>query len=80
MAGIGLKLNRLFEKRTISAYLAGFAYSSMSTVTPMLVVILNILLMSHFLLLFGALYLYLCPADGGSFQFCTLEVHVRCDL
>ena len=49
MAGIGLKLNKIFEKKTISAYLAGFAYSSMSTVTPMLVVILNILLMSHFL-------------------------------
>ena len=41
MAGIGLKLNKIFEKKTISAYLAGFAYSSMSTVTPMLVVILN---------------------------------------
>ena len=49
MAGIGIKLNRLFEKNTLTTHLAGFAYSSMSTVTPMLVVILNILLMSHFL-------------------------------
>lgn len=49
MAGIGIKLNRIFEKNTITTHLAGFAYSSMSTVTPMLVVILNILLMSHFL-------------------------------
>lgn len=49
MAGIGLKLNRIFGKNTVSSYLAGFAYSSMSTVTPMLVVILNILLMSYFL-------------------------------
>ena len=49
MAGIGVKLNKIFEKNTISTFLAGFAYSSMSTVTPMLVVILNILLMQHFL-------------------------------
>lgn len=49
MAGIGLKLNRIFSKNTITSYLAGFAYSSVSTVTPMLVVILNILLMGYFL-------------------------------
>ncbi len=49
MAGIGIKLNKIFEKKTITSYLAGFAYSSMSTVTPMLVVILNILLMSYVL-------------------------------
>lgn len=49
MAGIGIKLNNIFEKNTLTTHLAGFAYSSMSTVTPMLVVILNILLMSYFL-------------------------------
>ena len=49
MAGIGVKLNNIFEKNTISTHLAGFAYSSMSTVTPMLAVILNILLMGYFL-------------------------------
>lgn len=49
MAGIGLKLNRIFRKNTITSYLAGFVYSSVSTVAPMLVVILNILLMEHFL-------------------------------
>ena len=49
MAGIGVKLNNIFEKNTIASHLAGFAYSSMSTVTPMLAVILNILLMGYFL-------------------------------
>lgn len=49
MAGIGVKLNRIFRKKSITAYLAGFAYSSMSTVTPIFVVILNILLMGYFL-------------------------------
>ena len=49
MAGIGIKLNRIFEKNTIATNLAGFAYSTMSTVTPMLVVILNVVLMEYFL-------------------------------
>ena len=49
MAGIGVKLSNIFEKNTIATHLAGFAYSSMSTVTPMLAVILNILLMGYFL-------------------------------
>lgn len=47
MAGIGVKLNHIFRKKSIMAYLAGFAYSSMSTVTPIFVVILNIMLMSY---------------------------------
>lgn len=49
MAGIGTKLTKIFEKSTITTYLIGFGYSSMSTVTPMFVIILNILLMGHFL-------------------------------
>lgn len=49
MAGIGIKLNKIFEKNTIVSSLAGFAYSTMSTVTPMLVVILNVALMGYFL-------------------------------
>lgn len=49
MEGIGKKLSRIFEKSTITTYLVGFGYSSMSTVTPMFVIILNILLMGHFL-------------------------------
>lgn len=49
MAGIGVKLNRIFEKNTIVTNLAGFAYSTMSTVTPMVVVILNVVLMEYFL-------------------------------
>ena len=49
MATIGNKLSKIFEKNTLTTYLIGFAYSSMSTVTPMFVVILNIVLMGHFL-------------------------------
>ncbi len=46
MAGIGVKLNQIFEKETIAMNLIGFGYSMMITVTPMFVVIGNIMLMS----------------------------------
>lgn len=49
MAGIGVKLNNIFRKKSIVAYLAGLIYSSLSTVTPVFVVILDILLMGHLL-------------------------------
>ena len=46
MAGIGVRLNRIFGKETIAMNLVGFGYSMMITVTPMFVVIGNIMLMS----------------------------------
>lgn len=49
MAGIGTKLTNIFEKDTVTTDLIGFGYSSISTVAPMFAVILNILLMGHFL-------------------------------
>ena len=49
MAGIGIKLNKIFGKETITTNLIGFGYSTMVTVAPMFVVIGNILLMSYFL-------------------------------
>lgn len=49
MAGVGVKLNRIFERKSILADLIGFAYSLVITVAPMLVIILNILLMGWIL-------------------------------
>jgi len=49
MAGIGVKLNKIFGKETITTNLIGFGYSSIVTVAPMFVVIGNIILMSYFL-------------------------------
>lgn len=46
MAGIGVKLNRIFEKNSILANLFGFIYSSSITIAPMVLVIGVILLMS----------------------------------
>lgn len=45
MAGVGVRLNRIFEKRSIAADIAGFTYSIVITIAPTLVVILGILLM-----------------------------------
>ncbi|MBR6151357.1 MAG: exopolysaccharide Pel transporter PelG [Lachnospiraceae bacterium] len=49
MAGIGIKLTKIFGKETITTNLIGFGYSTMVTVAPMFVIIGNILLMSYFL-------------------------------
>lgn len=49
MAGIGVKLNSIFEKKSIMADFIGFAYSTIVTVAPMFVVILDILLMGYVL-------------------------------
>lgn len=46
MAGIGVKLQKIYDKKSIAAHLAGFVYSTVSTVAPMFVVIGNIMLMS----------------------------------
>lgn len=49
MAGVGVRLNRIFEKKSIMADMVGFVYSLIITVAPMLVIILNILLMGWIL-------------------------------
>ena len=49
MAGIGLRLNRIFGKGTILSNVVGVGYSAGVTVTPMFVIIGNVLLMSKVL-------------------------------
>lgn len=49
MAGIGVKLNRIFEKNTITTNLLGFGYSAVVTIAPMFLVIFDILLMGKVL-------------------------------
>ena len=39
MAGVGIKLNRIFEKQSLAAHVYGFGYSAVITVAPMFVVI-----------------------------------------
>lgn len=45
MAGVGVKLNRIFQKKSITASFIGFIYSLVVTIAPVLLVIGNILLM-----------------------------------
>lgn len=49
MAGIGIKLNRIFEKNTITTNMIGFGYSAVVTIAPMFLVIADILLMGNYL-------------------------------
>ena len=49
MAGIGIRLNKIFKRHTLIHTLYGSGYSMMATVTPMLVVIGTMLLMYIFL-------------------------------
>lgn len=57
MAGVGVKLNRIFKKDSIAVDIAGFTYSIVITIAPMLVVIAGILLMGWVLGLGEAAYL-----------------------
>lgn len=49
MAGIGIRLNRIFDKKSIISNLYGFFYSTMVTIAPMFLVIGTILIMGKFL-------------------------------
>ncbi len=45
MAGIGVRLNRIFEKNTLTTDLIGFAYSMVITIAPMMVIIICLICM-----------------------------------
>lgn len=49
MAGIGVKLNNIYRKNTITTNIVGFFYSTVVTIAPVLVVIINLVLMQYFL-------------------------------
>ena len=45
MAGIGVKLNKIYKKNTVTTDIIGFFYSTVVTIAPILVVIINLVLM-----------------------------------
>ncbi len=49
MAGIGVRLNKIFSKNTIATNLMGFGYSTVVTIAPMLLVITAVLIMEYLL-------------------------------
>lgn len=49
MAGIGVRLNKIFSRKTITTNLVGFGYSTVITVAPMFLVIVSIMLMQFLL-------------------------------
>ena len=57
MAGIGIKLNKIYGKRTIVSSLYGIGLSVIYTIAPMLVIMGSLLLM-YFLLGFDSVNYY----------------------
>ena len=49
MAGIGVKLNNIYGKRTLTTNIIGMGYSTVMTIAPMLTVIGALCIMEHFL-------------------------------
>lgn len=49
MAGIGVKLTKIYQKNTITTNIVGFFYSTVVTIAPVLVVIINLMLMQYIL-------------------------------
>lgn len=49
MAGIGIKLNKIYEKRTVTTNLLGIGYSAVITIAPMFLIILSIIAMQYLL-------------------------------
>ena len=49
MAGIGVRLNKIFSKNTITTNLFGYGYSMVITIAPMFLVIIAVLLMQTLL-------------------------------
>lgn len=93
MAGIGVKLNNIYGKNTLTTDLIGIGYSTVVTIEPMLAVIGALTFMEYFLdfssvelyhkgtfFLYGALYLHFRSADGLAIQLGALKIHVGCDL
>ena len=91
MAGIGIKLNKFFDKGTVTGYLAGSGYSVVTTIAPMLLVIADILAMQKILgysdaaygsrQLFQAtmLYIFVFALLASAFRVGTACYLVQCD-
>ncbi len=47
MAGIGIRLRKIYKRNTIGSYLYGFLYSAVTTIAPMFVVIIAIVLIQY---------------------------------
>ena len=71
MAGIGVKLNKIYQKNTITTNIVGFFYSTVVTIAPVLVVIINLMLMQRVLKFNTVRYI-----DRGLFSCTVLYVFI----
>ena len=49
MAGVGLRLNKFFNKKSMSSHIAGAGYSIVITIAPMLLVSVTLIIMQRLL-------------------------------
>ena len=92
MAGIGVRLNKIYGKNTLTTDIVGVGYSTVVTIAPMLVVIGAIVAMEYFLgfsrigyrertfFRYDTLYFYLFTFDSSTVQLGVVPVYVRCHL
>ena len=83
MAGIGVKLNNIYGKRTLTTNIIGMGYSTVMTIAPMLTVIGALCIMEHFLGFDSVGYatreLFSCTVLAPysiAVQLCIIQVHV----
>mgnify|MGYP003377512028 CR=1 FL=1 len=85
MAGGGLRLNKFFNKKSMSSHIAGAGYSIVITIAPMLLVIVTLIIMQRLL---GytqesypehrALYFYFFTAGKLAVKCRSFKIHFRC--
>ena len=49
MAGVGVKLHRIYGKNSIVSKIAGFVYSTVLSIAPMLLIMISLMVMGKFL-------------------------------
>ena len=90
MAGVGLRLNKFFNKKSMSSHIAGAGYSIVITIAPMLLVIVTLIIMQRLLgytqesyyekQLFQntVLYFYFFTAGKRAVKCRSFKIHFRC--
>lgn len=90
MAGVGLRLNKFFNKKSMSSHIAGAGYSIVITIAPMLLVIVTLIIMQRLLgytqesyyekQLFQntVLYILFFTAGKRAVKCRSFKIHFRC--
>ena len=78
MAGVGLRLNKFFNKKSMSSHIAGAGYSIVITIAPMLLVIVTLIIMQRLLGYTQESYFYFFTAGKRAVKCRSFKIHFRC--